>query len=193
LVDRLNMVFNGTAVTQGVGRAVVTAKGMDTEVGRIAVLVQTTPQDPTPLQVEIGRVGRRLSIAVTYTGDHLMTAARIASDLDVSPPGTPAVSGIDLEGFNALNARSETVSAFRGLFANRWGCRVPSGLGAAAGGGGPRRVAEPGVHHGPARCSAVARRHDARQCRAGAAELRKALLRLMPSWNRIWIRGSSVA
>ena len=130
MVDRLNTVFNSTAVTQGVGRTVVTAKGMDTEVGRIAALVQTTPQDPTPLQVEVGRIGRRLSIAVTYTGDHPMTAARIASDLDVSPPGTPAVSGIDLVGFNALNARSETVSAFRGLFANRWGvgCHRASAL-----------------------------------------------------------------
>jgi P-type Ca2+ transporter type 2C len=64
LGDRLNMVFNGTAVTQGVGRAVVTATGMDTEVGRIAGLLQSTPQDPTPLQVEIGRVGRMLGIAV---------------------------------------------------------------------------------------------------------------------------------
>jgi hypothetical protein len=101
-------------------------------VGRIAGLAQTTPKDPTSLQVEIGRM---LSIAVIHTGDHPMTAARSASDLGVSPPGTPAVSGIDLEGFNALNARSETVSAFRGLFANRWVVGCHRALGAAAGGG----------------------------------------------------------
>ncbi|MFZ2174771.1 MAG: cation-translocating P-type ATPase, partial [Rhodococcus sp. (in: high G+C Gram-positive bacteria)] len=64
LGDRLDMVFNGTAVTQGVGRAVVTATGMATEMGRIAGLLHTTREDPTPLQLEIARVGRMLGIAV---------------------------------------------------------------------------------------------------------------------------------
>lgn len=64
LGDRLNMVFNGTAVTQGSGRAVVTATGMATQMGRIAGLLHATPEDPTPLQREIARVGRMLGIAV---------------------------------------------------------------------------------------------------------------------------------
>ena len=64
LGDRLNMVFNGTAVTQGVGRAVVTATGMATQMGQIAQLLHTTREDPTPLQREIARVGRMLGIAV---------------------------------------------------------------------------------------------------------------------------------
>ncbi|MFZ2173179.1 MAG: HAD-IC family P-type ATPase, partial [Rhodococcus sp. (in: high G+C Gram-positive bacteria)] len=64
LGDRLDMVFNGTAVMQGVGRAVVTATGMATEMGRIADLLHTTREDPTPLQLEIARVGRMLGIAV---------------------------------------------------------------------------------------------------------------------------------
>ncbi|HEX5771510.1 MAG TPA: cation-translocating P-type ATPase [Nocardioidaceae bacterium] len=62
--DRLDMVFNGTAVTQGVGRAVVTATGMATQMGQIATLLHATEQEPTPLQVEIARVGRMLGIAV---------------------------------------------------------------------------------------------------------------------------------
>lgn len=64
LADRDNMVFKGTAVTQGVGRAIVTATGMDTEMGKIARLLQTTREDPTPLQREIERLGKRLGIAV---------------------------------------------------------------------------------------------------------------------------------
>lgn len=64
LGDRLDMVFNGTAVTQGTGRAVVTATGMATQMGQIADLLRTTEEEPTPLQREIGRVGRTLGIAV---------------------------------------------------------------------------------------------------------------------------------
>jgi len=64
LADRDNMVFKGTAVTQGVGRAIVTATGMDTEMGKIARLLQTTREDPTPLQREIERLGKRLGVAV---------------------------------------------------------------------------------------------------------------------------------
>jgi magnesium-transporting ATPase (P-type) len=64
LGDRLDMVFNGTAVTQGTARAVVTATGMATQMGQIATLLHATEQEPTPLQLEIARVGRMLGIAV---------------------------------------------------------------------------------------------------------------------------------
>ena len=64
LGDRLDMVFKGTAVTQGTGRAVVTATGMDTEMGSIAKMLEATAEEPTPLEKEIGRIGRMLSIAV---------------------------------------------------------------------------------------------------------------------------------
>ena len=63
LGDRLNMVFKGTAVAQGTGRAVVTATGMQTEIGGIATLLDTTPDAPTPLQVEIAHLGKVLGIA----------------------------------------------------------------------------------------------------------------------------------
>ena len=58
--DRRNMVFRGTAVARGVGRAVVTATGMQTEMGRIATLLDETEADPSPLQVEIARISRML-------------------------------------------------------------------------------------------------------------------------------------
>jgi P-type Ca2+ transporter type 2C len=64
LGDRLNMVFKGTAVAQGTGRAVVTAIGMATEMGAIAQMLEATAQDATPLQKEVSRIGRMLGIAV---------------------------------------------------------------------------------------------------------------------------------
>ena len=64
LGDRTNMVFSGTVATFGRGRAVVTATGMNTEMGHIAGLIQRAPAPPTPLQVELTRVGRVLGIAV---------------------------------------------------------------------------------------------------------------------------------
>ena len=63
LGDRLNMVFKGTAVAQGSGRAIVTATGMQTEMGGIATLLDTTPDAPTSLQVEIAHLGTVLGIA----------------------------------------------------------------------------------------------------------------------------------
>ncbi len=62
--DRLNMVFTGTAVAQGSGRGVVTATGMNTEMGSIATLLEATTTQSTPLQAEIARVGRMLGLAV---------------------------------------------------------------------------------------------------------------------------------
>lgn len=64
LGDRTNMAFKGTSVVQGVGRAVVTATGMDSEVGAIAHLLDATVEEPTPLAVEVNRIGRLLGIAV---------------------------------------------------------------------------------------------------------------------------------
>jgi len=64
LAERTNMVFAGTAVVQGSARAIVTATGMDTEVGAIAGLLETAEEPPTPLEREIARIGRLLGIAV---------------------------------------------------------------------------------------------------------------------------------
>ncbi len=64
LGDRHNMVFSGTAATYGRGRAVVTATGMQTQLGRIAGMLEATPDEATPLQKELDRVGRLLGIAV---------------------------------------------------------------------------------------------------------------------------------
>ena len=114
LGDRANMVYAGTAVVQGTGRAVVTATGMQTEIGRIAHLLDAVVEQPTPLQQEVTRVGRMLGIAVVVIAVVvvatilLLTEIRSAADvipvllLGVSlavaavPEGLPAVLSVVL-------------------------------------------------------------------------------------------------
>jgi Ca2+-transporting ATPase len=64
LGDQTNMIFSGTCVTYGRGRAVVTATGMQTQIGQIAEMLEQTPVETTPLQRELARVGRFLAIVV---------------------------------------------------------------------------------------------------------------------------------
>ncbi|MBP1468299.1 cation-translocating P-type ATPase [Candidatus Chloroploca sp. M-50] len=62
--DRSNSVFSGTAASYGRGRAVVTATGMHTEMGKIAGMLQQATRDPTPLQQELDRTGKLLGLIV---------------------------------------------------------------------------------------------------------------------------------
>ncbi len=64
LGDRSNMVFSGSAATYGRGKGVVTATGMQTQMGRIAGMLKQAPQEITPLQKELAYVGRLLGIVV---------------------------------------------------------------------------------------------------------------------------------
>ncbi len=77
--DRRNVVFSGTAAVYGHGRAVVTATGMQTEMGRIAGLLEKAPADVTPLQRELDRVGKVLAVSVV-----LIAVAMIGTILLVS-------------------------------------------------------------------------------------------------------------
>ncbi len=81
LADRLNMVFKGTAVAQGNGRAVVTATGMATEIGSIAEMLESTKEEPTPLQKEIADIGRMLGIAVIVIAIVVMATIFLISDV----------------------------------------------------------------------------------------------------------------
>jgi P-type Ca2+ transporter type 2C len=63
LAERTSMVFRGTAVVAGRGRAVVTATGMATELGTIAGLLRAGHAPPTPLQRRLAVLGRRLAVA----------------------------------------------------------------------------------------------------------------------------------
>ncbi|KFI49568.1 cation-translocating P-type ATPase [Bifidobacterium biavatii] len=64
LGDRSNMIFNGTSVTQGTGRAIVTGTGMNTQVGKIADMLAATDDEATPLQKEMAHVSKILGLAV---------------------------------------------------------------------------------------------------------------------------------
>jgi magnesium-transporting ATPase (P-type) len=84
LGDRVNMVFDGTAVTRGRGRAVVTATGMATEMGNIARLLGRTEQERTPLHQEVDRVGRMLGIAVIVIAVVVALAILLTADMRVA-------------------------------------------------------------------------------------------------------------
>ena len=64
LGDRLNMIFSGTSATYGRGTALVTATGMQTEMGRIAGLLKETREEATPLERELDRTGKVLGLIV---------------------------------------------------------------------------------------------------------------------------------
>ena len=64
LGDRKNMVFSGSFVTYGRGRFLVTATGMDTEMGKIVLLLKSTEERKTPLQVSLDQFGKKLSIII---------------------------------------------------------------------------------------------------------------------------------
>ncbi len=62
LADRQNMAYTSTVLANGNGRGVVVGTGMDTEIGRIAGMLQTYEREPTPLQRQLAKLGRTLVI-----------------------------------------------------------------------------------------------------------------------------------
>jgi magnesium-transporting ATPase (P-type) len=68
IAERPNLVFAGTAVSAGTGRAVVFATGMDTEFGQIARLTQTVGEELSPLQREVNRLTRIVTVLAVSIG-----------------------------------------------------------------------------------------------------------------------------
>ena len=62
LGDRQNMVFSGCSITYGTALAIVTATGMDTQMGKIAGLLEEEEGSATPLQKKLAQLGRSLGI-----------------------------------------------------------------------------------------------------------------------------------
>lgn len=64
LGDQKNMVFSGSLVSYGRGVVIVTSTGMNTELGKIASLLEATKEKSTPLQVSLDNFGKKLSIGI---------------------------------------------------------------------------------------------------------------------------------
>jgi Ca2+-transporting ATPase len=121
--DRANMAFMNTIVTRGRGEMLVTATGMQTEMGRIAGMIRDAPQTMTPLQRQLDRLGKRLAIiagvvvalifALTLAHGHPLAAAALtAITLAVAaiPEGLPAVVTLTLAlGMRRMAARQAIV------------------------------------------------------------------------------------
>lgn len=107
--ERRNMVFKGTAITQGAGEAIVTATGMQTEIGRISALTEEAQAEVSPLERRLDRLGHRLvwltlglailMIAVGVMRGHaLIDMIRTGTALAVAavPEGLPIVATLCL-------------------------------------------------------------------------------------------------
>jgi Ca2+-transporting ATPase len=63
-----NLIFAGTSVAYGMGKAVVVATGMNTEIGKIAYLTQTVKVDLSPLQIEVNRLSKLIAAISVVMG-----------------------------------------------------------------------------------------------------------------------------
>ncbi|WP_155056034.1 cation-translocating P-type ATPase [Streptomyces blattellae] len=109
LAERTSMLFMNTAVTRGRAEMIVTATGMRTELGAIAEALRTGTEPPSPLQIQLDSLGRRLALlsgvaVVAYAlvalirGEGLADIALRSVALAVAaiPEGLPAVLALTL-------------------------------------------------------------------------------------------------
>ncbi|HLC64246.1 MAG TPA: HAD-IC family P-type ATPase, partial [Patescibacteria group bacterium] len=66
LAERSNLVYSGTLVSQGRGRAIVIATGLNTEIGKIAGLLQEIEEEATPLQKKLNAFSRHLGLFILF-------------------------------------------------------------------------------------------------------------------------------
>jgi len=109
LAEQINMLFSGTNVVGGRGRGIVVRTGMDTEIGKLADLVQEVRDEKTPLQIRLKELGKWLSIIIgifmiivvglgVLNGlDYLeVFLSALALAVSAIPEGLPAVVTISL-------------------------------------------------------------------------------------------------
>ncbi len=128
LGDRTNMLYSGSTISYGRGKAVVVATGMDTEMGKIADALQQADDEKTPLQKKMGEISKVLTKVVVgisvfvflfgiiksgdFTGQHILDTFLIAVALAVAaiPEGLPAVVTIILSiGVTSMSKRQALI------------------------------------------------------------------------------------
>lgn len=109
LADRKNSVFAGTIITNGRGTAVVTETGMNSQIGKIASMIQHVEAEQTPLQKRLHNLGKWLGVATVVIasivfltgilkGGSVLEFLKVGASLAVAaiPEGLPAVVTISL-------------------------------------------------------------------------------------------------
>ncbi len=123
IAERTNLIFGGTIVTNGRGRAVVYATGKQTEMGKIATLIQETEKGISPLQRQTLDLGQKLGIfalcasvltvilgVVRGMGLEEVFLFALASAVSSIPEGLPAVMSITLAvGVNRMARRNAII------------------------------------------------------------------------------------
>ena len=120
--DRLNMVYMGTSITDGRGRAIVTAIGGSTEMGKIGTLLGTLSDERTPLEQKLRHLGNVLVFVVLglcaiitmagwYRGNSLLAMLEVGISLAIAavPEGLPAVATMTLALGMQRMARMRTI------------------------------------------------------------------------------------
>jgi len=135
LIDCRNMIFLGTAVSKGRAIAVVTATGRETELGKIAGMLENEENAPTPLQVNLSVVGRKVLTGSLAVSGFVILAGMLRRQPPLSmfltgvslavaaiPEGLPAIVTIALASEvhrmarkNALIRRLESVENIGGI------------------------------------------------------------------------------
>ena len=109
LAERSNMLYMNTVVTRGRAEMIVTATGMGTEMGRLAGMLAATDEEPTPLQIQLDALGKRLALIAAVVVAIMLVAGlqrgepwidmvmtSIALAVAAIPEGLPAVVTVTL-------------------------------------------------------------------------------------------------
>ncbi len=109
IVDKINLIFKGTSVVKGNARAIVTATGLQTELGKITQMVETAKQDDTPLEKKLqGLTKILMGVTAVFAGIFIITGllqgkqfyliveTALALAVAAIPEGLPVVSIIAL-------------------------------------------------------------------------------------------------
>ncbi len=94
LADRKNMVFSGTIVVSGRCRAIVTGTGMQTEIGKIAKMIEDVKPEPTPLQKKMDKLGQQLGRIVL-----IIAAVIFAVEIFENQAARQSLFSLDFVGF----------------------------------------------------------------------------------------------